>query len=159
VNLTKEAKAVGPAVRISAELGGISILHPNKKDSKKINEVRYPCIIGLSSGMVTGGRVLHHLSSPSDPRNQVIFIGFQAPAHAARSSSGSKVRSAFILKMCRSARTWPRLEQFSDHADTEELLRWLQTFTKRPLNYVSGSRGTEAGSSAANRPFHQLGGT
>ena len=24
------------------------------------------------------------------------------------------------------------LEQFSDHADTEELLRWLQTFKKKP---------------------------
>ena len=33
-----------------------------------------------SSGMVTGGRILHHLAQRlPDPRNLVIFIGFQAP--------------------------------------------------------------------------------
>ena len=108
---------------------------PKQEDSKKINEVRYPCIIVSSSGMVTGGRVLHHLMLRlSDPRNQVIFIGFQAPG----------TRGEIIKRGAKSVRIYSQdvpirahvaaLEQFSDHADTEELLRWLQTFTKRPLN-------------------------
>src|SRR5262249_19223940 len=51
-----------------------------QQESKAINEVRYPCIIVSSSGMAAGGRVLHHLAQRlPDPRNQVIFIGFQAP--------------------------------------------------------------------------------
>jgi metallo-beta-lactamase family protein len=49
-------------------------------ESKKINEVKSPCIIISSSGMVTGGRVQHHLAQRlPDPKNTVIFIGFQSP--------------------------------------------------------------------------------
>ncbi len=106
-----------------------------QEESRRINDVRYPCIIVSSSGMVTGGRVLHHLLLRlADPRNQVIFIGFQAP--------GS--RGAIIKSGARSVRIFSQeievraqvaaLEQFSDHADTEELLHWLKTFPKPPAS-------------------------
>lgn len=106
---------------------------PRQEDSKKINEVHYPCIIVSSSGMVTGGRVLHHLMQRlSDPRNQVIFIGFQAPGtRGATIKSGAKTVRIFSDEVPIRARV-AALEQFSDHADTEELLRWLQTFRKKP---------------------------
>jgi metallo-beta-lactamase family protein len=105
----------------------------DQEDSRKINDQRYPCIIVSSSGMVTGGRVLHHLMHRlPDPRNQVIFIGFQAPG----------TRGAIIKSGARSVRIFSQevpirchiasLEQFSDHADTPELLRWLATFQKAP---------------------------
>ena len=49
-------------------------------ESKKINEVKTPCIIISSSGMVTGGRIQHHLLLRlPDSKNTVIFIGFQSP--------------------------------------------------------------------------------
>ena len=49
-------------------------------DSKKINDSSFPCIIISSSGMVTGGRIQHHLAQRlPDPKNTVLFIGFQAP--------------------------------------------------------------------------------
>src|SRR5437764_10228559 len=52
----------------------------NVEDSKKINSSPYPTIIVSSSGMAAGGRVLHHLAQRlPDPKNTVIFIGFQAP--------------------------------------------------------------------------------
>jgi metallo-beta-lactamase family protein len=104
-----------------------------EQESRAINEVRYPCIIVSSSGMATGGRVLHHLMLRlPDPRNQVIFIGFQAPG----------TRGAIIKNGAPSVRIFSQevpvraqvaaLEQFSDHADTQELLRWLRTFSKQP---------------------------
>ena len=38
-----------------------------------------PSIIIASSGMATGGRVVHHLfAGLPDPRNTVLFVGFQA---------------------------------------------------------------------------------
>jgi len=115
--------------------GKVSIFAPKQEDSKKINEVRYPCIIVSSSGMVTGGRILHHLLLRlPDPRNQVLFIGFQAPG----------TRGEIIKSMAKSVRIFSEdvpirsqvaaLEQFSDHADTEELLFWLRTFKKKPGN-------------------------
>ena len=49
-------------------------------ESKKINATQFPAIIISASGMVTGGRILHHLLQRlPDPKNTVIFIGFQAP--------------------------------------------------------------------------------
>ena len=54
------------------------------EQSKRINESKYPSIIVSSSGMVTGGRIQHHLAQRlPDPRNTVIFIGFQAPGSTA----------------------------------------------------------------------------
>jgi metallo-beta-lactamase family protein len=102
-------------------------------ESKKINDVRYPCVIVSSSGMVTGGRVLHHLMLRlPDPRNQVIFIGFQAPGtRGAIIKSGAKSVKIFSEEVPIRARI-AALEQFSDHADTTELLDWLQSFKKRP---------------------------
>jgi metallo-beta-lactamase family protein len=103
------------------------------EESKRINEVKSPCIIISSSGMVTGGRIQHHLAQRlPDPKNTVIFIGFQSPG-----TRGFTIKSgATEVKML--GQTVPiraqvaALEQFSDHADTPELLEWLHTFTNKP---------------------------
>jgi len=104
-----------------------------QEDSKKINDVRYPCVIVSSSGMVTGGRILHHLIHRlPDPRHLVIFIGFQAPGtRGAIIKSGAKTVRIFSEEVPIRAQI-AALEQFSDHADTEELVRWLETFKQRP---------------------------
>lgn len=103
------------------------------EESKKINEVRFPCVIVSSSGMVTGGRVLHHLMLRlSDPRNQVIFVGFQAPGtRGATIKAGARTVRIFSQEVEIRAQV-AALEQFSDHADTEELLHWLKTFPHKP---------------------------
>jgi metallo-beta-lactamase family protein len=104
-----------------------------QEDSKKINDSVMPQIIVSSSGMVTGGRILHHLMHRlPDPKNLVLFIGFQAPG----------TRGAIIKSNANSVRIFSQevpirskvaaLEQFSDHADTPELLEWLRTFKKAP---------------------------
>ena len=106
---------------------------PKQEDSRKINEAHYPCIIVSSSGMVTGGRVLHHLMQRlPDPRNQVIFIGFQSPGTRGDIiKSGARSVRIFSQEVPIRARV-AALEQFSDHADTEELLCWLSSFKNRP---------------------------
>ena len=48
-------------------------------ESRALNQRSGPMIIISASGMATGGRVLHHLTAfASDPRNMVLFPGFQA---------------------------------------------------------------------------------
>jgi len=102
-------------------------------DSKKINDVRYPVIIISSSGMVTGGRILHHLALRlTDPKNTVLFIGFQAPGtRGATIKSGAKEVKIFgdFVPIRAQIATF---EQFSDHADPPELLEWLRTFPQKP---------------------------
>ncbi len=102
-------------------------------ESKKINEIHFPVIIISSSGMVTGGRILHHLAQRlPDPKNTVLFIGFQAPGtRGATIKSGAKevkIFGDFVQIRARIA----TFEQFSDHADPPELLEWLHTFQKKP---------------------------
>ncbi len=101
--------------------------------SKKINDSRYPAIIVSSSGMANGGRVLHHLMQRlPDPRNLVLFIGFQAQGTRGFSiKSGAKTVKIFGEEVPVRAQV-VALEQFSDHADTPELLEWLRTFKKQP---------------------------
>jgi len=103
------------------------------EESKKINASQFPAIIISSSGMVTGGRILHHLAQRlPDPKNLVLFIGFQAPGTRGFTiKSGApevKIFGQFIPIRAQIA----ALEQFSDHADTPELLKWLRTFTNQP---------------------------
>jgi metallo-beta-lactamase family protein len=103
------------------------------EESKRINEVKSPCIIVSSSGMVTGGRIQHHLAQRlPDAKNTIIFIGFQSPG-----TRGFTIKSgATEVKMLGQAipirAQIAVFEQFSDHADTPELLEWLHTFTSKP---------------------------
>ncbi len=103
------------------------------EQSKKINESHFPSIIVSSSGMVTGGRILHHLAQRlPDPRNLVIFIGFQAPgtrgAMIKNRAPEVKIFGDFVPIRAQVA----ALEQFSDHADPPEMLEWLRTFQSKP---------------------------
>ena len=104
-----------------------------QNDSKKINESKYPMIIVSSSGMVTGGRVLHHLMQRlPDPKNLVLFIGFQAPGTRGFTiKNGAETVKMFGQQVPIGAQV-AALEQFSDHADTPELLQWLHTFKRAP---------------------------
>ena len=103
------------------------------EDSKKINANSVPAVIISSSGMATGGRILHHLAQRlPDPRNLVLFIGFQAPGtrgFAVKSGTDEiKIFGDYVPIRAQIA----ALEQFSDHADPPELLEWLRTFRNRP---------------------------
>jgi len=104
-----------------------------QEDSKKINESRYPAIIVSASGMVAGGRVLHHLVQRlPDPRNLVLFIGFQAPGTRGYTIKNGDPEVKMLGQVVPIRAQVAALEQFSDHADTPELLEWLHTFQRAP---------------------------
>jgi metallo-beta-lactamase family protein len=95
-------------------------------DSKKINDVKTPCIIISASGMVTGGRVLHHLAQRlPDAKNAVILAGFQAEGTRGRALlEGAKVMHLFGEAVPVNAEII-EMGQFSAHAGKSELLRWV----------------------------------
>jgi metallo-beta-lactamase family protein len=96
------------------------------EDSKKINDVKTPCIIISASGMVSGGRVLHHLAHRlDDAKNCVILAGFQAEGTRGRAlQEGAKTLSLLgrPVPVCAEI---VEMGQFSAHAGKSELLRWL----------------------------------
>lgn len=104
-----------------------------QEESKSINNSTYPAIIVSSSGMVTGGRILHHLAQRlPDPKNTVIFIGFQAPGTRGFTIKSGAPEVKIFGDVVPIRAQVAALEQFSDHADTPELLQWLHTFTGKP---------------------------
>lgn len=103
------------------------------EESKAINNVKTPCIIISASGMVSGGRVLHHLAQRlSDARNAVILGGFQAQGTRGRAlQEGAKTLSLFgqHVPVCAEI---IEMGQFSAHAGKSELLRWLTALPAPP---------------------------
>src|SRR5215475_5912645 len=95
-------------------------------DSKKINDVKTPCIIISASGMETGGRVLHHLANRlPDAKNCIILGGFQAEGTRGRAlQEGAKSLSLYGQNVPVLAEI-VEMGQFSAHAGKSELLRWL----------------------------------
>ena len=103
------------------------------EESKSINNVKTPCIIISASGMVSGGRVLHHLALRlSDARNAVILAGFQAEGTRGRAlQEGAKSLHIFGQPVAVSAEI-VELGQFSAHAGKSELLRWMSALPAPP---------------------------
>jgi metallo-beta-lactamase family protein len=114
------------------------------EESKKINQSQYPSVIISSSGMVTGGRIQHHLAQRlPDPKNLVLFIGFQAPGTRGAMIKGGASQVKIFGEMIPIRAQVAALEQFSDHADPPELLQWLRTFSRTPATtyLVHGDAG------------------
>src|SRR6202521_5674528 len=103
------------------------------EESRAINSVKTPCIIISASGMVSGGRVLHHLAQRlPDARNAVILGGFQAEGTRGRAlQEGAKVLQLFgqAVPVCAEI---VEMGQFSAHAGKSELLRWLTALPAPP---------------------------
>ncbi|HXI66216.1 MAG TPA: MBL fold metallo-hydrolase [Gemmatimonadales bacterium] len=104
-----------------------------EEESKAINAVRGPVIIISSSGMATGGRILHHLAQRlPDPLATVLLVGFQAVGTRGRAlEDGAKEVSIFGEEVPVRARV-ERIDALSAHADSDEILRWLRGFTRPP---------------------------
>ena len=101
--------------------------------SKALNEQRHPMIVIAASGMATGGRVLHHLLHRlPDPRNLVLFVGYQAEGTRGRllleGASAIKIHGQMIPVRAEVK----AMDHFSAHADSSEMLRWLSCFRKPP---------------------------
>ncbi|HXM95236.1 MAG TPA: MBL fold metallo-hydrolase [Candidatus Dormibacteraeota bacterium] len=103
------------------------------EESKAINEVKTPCIIISASGMVTGGRVLHHLAQRlADPRNAVLLAGFQAEGTRGRAlQEGAKTLRLFGVDVPVNAEII-EMGQLSAHAGKSELLRWAGSLAAPP---------------------------
>lgn len=102
-------------------------------DSKRIDATRVPSIVISASGMAAGGRVLHHLKALApDPRNTVLFAGFQAPGtRGAQMLAGArevKIHGEWVPVRAEVA----RIENVSAHADQGELIGWAERMEPRP---------------------------
>jgi metallo-beta-lactamase family protein len=103
------------------------------RESRDLQESREPAIVISASGMATGGRVLHHLEHAlPDPKNTVLFVGFQAAGTRGRQlKDGAKFTRIHGHDVPVAARI-ESMDSMSAHADANEILRWLRGFTRPP---------------------------
>jgi metallo-beta-lactamase family protein len=118
---------------------------PTVEDSMTINNPQVPCIIISASGMATGGRVLHHLKQMlPNPKHTVVLVGYQALGTRGRSMLDGaeyiKIHGALIKVKARIE----QIDEFSVHADSEELLGWLRQAEPKPKQVfvVHGESGS-----------------
>jgi metallo-beta-lactamase family protein len=95
-------------------------------ESKALNDVRYPSIIISSSGMASGGRVLHHLAHRlPEPRNAVVLVGFQAAGTRGRQLADGARAVKLLGRYVPVRAEVVMADAFSVHADGDELVHWL----------------------------------
>jgi metallo-beta-lactamase family protein len=102
-------------------------------ESKQLTQSKVPAVIISSSGMATGGRVLHHLRATlPDPRNTVLFVGYQAAGTRGRRLVGGEPEVKIHGRMIPVHASVELIESMSAHADSTEIMRWLGGFTRPP---------------------------
>jgi metallo-beta-lactamase family protein len=117
------------------------------EESKALNLEKGPLVIIAASGMVTGGRILHHLRRRlPDPRTTVLLVGYQAVATRGRLlQEGARTLRIFGEDVPVAARV-DTVHGLSAHADSDGLLRWLRSARRPPrrLFVVHGDPGPAA---------------
>ena len=105
----------------------------SKEESKRLGELKETRTIISASGMMTGGRVLHHaLRLVPDPNTTLLFVGYQAAGTTGRrildGEREVKILGQWVPVRCHIE----RIGSFSAHADWKEILHWLEGMTASP---------------------------
>ena len=114
------------------------------EESKKINDVPPPKIVIAGSGMMQGGRILHHLRRYlPDPKSILLIIGYQAAGSLGRRLiDGAKIVKLFgeeIAVACEIR----KINGFSAHADNPQLFEFISA-NRDALKRVFVVQGEEA---------------
>ncbi|HEY0006792.1 MAG TPA: MBL fold metallo-hydrolase [Pyrinomonadaceae bacterium] len=105
----------------------------SREESKRLNQETGARVIVSASGMMTGGRVMHHAQRIlPDPNATIVFVGYQAAGTAGRrildGEKEVKLMGEWTPVHCRIE----RIGGFSAHADWKEVLRWLEPLKSTP---------------------------
>lgn len=111
-------------------------------ESKSILKVHGPKVIIAGSGMMNGGRIMHHLKNYlGDPKSELIIVGFQVEGSLGRRLHdgekqvqiyGQEINVRANVKSCGA---------FSGHADYPRLMHWLNCFQNQPPAKVFVTHG------------------
>lgn len=102
-------------------------------ESRRVTAMDEPAIVIAGSGMCTAGRIRHHLKHGIwDPRNTVLFVGYQAPGTLGRIllEGAEEIKMMGETIVVKAEIT--KIGSFSAHADQHELTNWLTSFRKKP---------------------------
>ncbi|HEY9499210.1 MAG TPA: MBL fold metallo-hydrolase [Terrimesophilobacter sp.] len=127
-------------------------------DSKLLNLRGGPMIIISASGMLTGGRVLHHVAAyGSDPRNAIVLTGYQAGGTRGAALERGEDQLRIYGRDIPINAEIVKIESLSAHADAEELVRWMRKTPRAPrMTYLTHGE-PDAAEALRVRIKHELG--
>ncbi len=132
----------------------------SREESKRLNEETGARIIISASGMMTGGRVMHHARRIlPDERATILFVGYQAAGTTGRRILNGerevKLMGQFFPVRCKIE----RIGGFSAHADWQEVLRWLKGMPAAPRRSFTTHGEPEAAAAMAGHIRESFGWT
>jgi metallo-beta-lactamase family protein len=97
-----------------------------EEESRAIKDVKESCIIIAGSGMVTGGRVKHHIvNNITRPESTILFVGYQAEGTPGRILLDGAQEIRLLGQIYPVKAHIEKIDGFSAHADRDGLLAWL----------------------------------
>lgn len=128
------------------------------EESKALNRNHGPMIILSASGMLSGGRVLHHLEAfAPDHRNAIVLSGFQAGGTRGAALVGGADHLRMFGREIPIRAEVVNLQSFSGHADADEILAWMGGATRKPaITYITHGE-PDAADALRGRIEHELG--
>ncbi|MDR3289683.1 MAG: MBL fold metallo-hydrolase [Rickettsiales bacterium] len=129
-----------------------------KVDSKKIFDYSAPAIIISASGMLAGGRVLHHVANYGPmPNCTILMIGYQAEGTRGRDLQDGKKELKIHGEVIPIRAKIETIGNMSDHADQRELIDWLRTMPKKPTKVYAIHGEIEQSTTFAEKIKEELG--
>ena len=120
-----------------------------------------PAVVISASGMLAGGRVLHHLKKRlPDPRNTVLFVGYQAEGSKGRYLLDEGKRAGAVRIHHQEIPVNAEIlsiDALSAHADGSEIIEWLRKFKRKPKKIFLNHGVPEAARALAARIHRDLG--
>jgi len=122
----------------SARIYGPNVyLHKTRDDSMRLNDLTGPRVIVSSSGMLTGGRVLHHLRRLlPEARNRIVLAGYQAPGTRGWRLQQGEQRLRMHGRYVPVRAGLASISGLSAHADSDQLLRWVRDLAPPRVTFV-----------------------
>lgn len=104
-----------------------------QEQSSSLNSIRDNAVILSASGMVTGGRILHHLYHRLPrPQDTLLFSGFMPVGTRGRSILDGEPSVSIFGEEVKVLAQIEKLEGLSAHADHAELMKWTEGISERP---------------------------
>lgn len=137
---------------------GSMVTASTREESKRLNGERGTRIIISASGMMTGGRVMHHAKYIlPDPNAVLVFVGYQAAGTVGRRISEGehevRIMKDWIPVRCKVK----KIASFSAHADWKAVLRWLKGLEKAPKRLFTTHGEPEAAAAMAKHIHDEYG--
>jgi metallo-beta-lactamase family protein len=105
----------------------------NAEESKAINDAKGSSIIIAGSGMVTGGRIKHHIvNNITRPESTILFVGYQAEGTPGRILLDGAREIRLLGQLYPVKAHIEKIDGFSAHADRDGLLAWLSDIRVPP---------------------------